>query len=123
MTLPTLLMLVFFGSQHTYVAPEPEPPPIMAVVTAYTSSVDETDSTPDITASGSKTREGIAACPRKYPFGTKVVIDDRIYVCEDRMHIRFNDRFDIWMPTKKEAFEWGRQTLPITVYENELTKN
>lgn len=90
---------------------------VLATITAYTSSVDETDDTPFITASGSTTGQGVIACPRKYPFGTQVEIQGELFVCEDRMNIRYEgqERFDIWMETKSEAYQWGVRELHIKV--------
>lgn len=88
---------------------------VRATVTAYTSSVDETDDTPFITASGAQTRSGIVACPRQYEFGTRVSIGGQEYVCEDRLHQRFDDRFDIWMETKAAAFEFGKQRVDVVI--------
>lgn len=86
-----------------------------AKVTAYSSSPEETDSTPDITANGERTAEGGIACPRKYPFGTLFYINELIYRCNDRMHIRFDDRFDLWMPNKKSAIKFGIQKQNVKV--------
>jgi 3D (Asp-Asp-Asp) domain-containing protein len=104
------------GPAIHYVAP-PETIEIRAEVTAYTSSVDETDDTPEITASGARTRDGIAACPAKYPFGTKVIIAGKEYECQDRMNARYRDqsKFDIWVESKDEAFQWGRRELAIEI--------
>lgn len=90
---------------------------VTATITAYTSSVDETDDTPFITASGTRTGEGTLACPPKYDFGTRIRISDKVYVCEDRMNRRYHsqERFDIWMETKDEAFEWGIRELEVEV--------
>lgn len=92
---------------------------ITAIVTAYTSSVDETDDTPFITASGERTQIGTIACPSKYDFGTVVVIEGRQYKCSDRMNKRYRDqeRFDVWVLTKAEAFEWGIKELNIKIIE------
>lgn len=91
-----------------------------AIATAYTSSVDETDSNPFITASGSRTHPGTIAA-NFLPFGTKVKIPshfgDRIFTVEDRMHKRFSDRVDIWMETKKEAFAFGKRRVSVVVVE------
>jgi len=84
-------------------------------VSAYTSDPAETDDTPNITASGTRTRDGIVACPRDIPFGTKVEIDGEQYVCEDRMNARYNNHFDIWMEHKEDALEWGRQLLEVKI--------
>lgn len=92
---------------------------IPATVTAYTSSVDETDQDPTITASGSVAGPGTIACPAKYPFGTKVRIGGRMYECEDRMALRYRDtaRFDIWIETKAEAYEWGVREVKVEIYQ------
>lgn len=90
---------------------------VAATVTAYTSSPDETDDTPFITASGATTGHGVIACPPKYDFGTKVIIGDTEYVCEDRMNPRYHsqERFDIWVETKEEALEWGVRKVSVEV--------
>ena len=92
---------------------------VTAQVSAYTSSKDETDDTPHLTASGSKTREGIVACPSRLEFGTKIEIEGKAFVCEDRMNKRYRDRevYDIWVSSKEVAYEWGRKTLDIKIYE------
>jgi 3D (Asp-Asp-Asp) domain-containing protein len=72
---------------------------------------------PFITASGKRVEQGTLACPRKYPFGTKVIIDQEIYDCRDRLALKYDDRFDIWMPSKKLALEWGKQIRVIKILE------
>ncbi len=90
---------------------------VQAEISAYTSSVDETDETPNVMADGTNTRRGAIACPSKYSFGTKVVIGNDTYFCADRMNRRYRDseHFDIWVHDKKEAFDWGRRTLTIKI--------
>lgn len=90
---------------------------VVATITAYTSSVNETDDTPFETASGAQTGEGVIACPPKYDFGTQVLIEGRQYTCKDRMNRRYHnqERFDIWVETKDEAFDWGVRELEIKV--------
>lgn len=90
---------------------------VLATITAYTSSVDETDDTPFITASGARTGHGIIACPPKYPFGTQVVLEGKTFTCEDRMNRRYHDqeRFDIWVETKDVAFDWGVRDLEVKI--------
>lgn len=87
-------------------------------VTAYSSSADETDSTPFITASGTRTRDGIVAS-NIFPFGTKVRIPElfgeKILVVEDRMNSRFADRIDIWMPSKWSALQFGKHKTAIEI--------
>ena len=81
-------------------------------LTAYSSSVDETDSTPFITASGSKARDGVVAS-NDLPLGTRVrvpgVFGGRVFTVEDRMHRRYTSRkyLDFWMPSKQEALRFG----------------
>lgn len=89
---------------------------VFVEVSAYTSSVDETDDTPFLTASQTRVREGIIACPRNIEFGTKVEIEGKIYVCEDRMNIRYKEEFDIWVETKELAYNWGRRKVEVKIY-------
>lgn len=87
----------------------------IAKVSAYTSDVAETDDTPTITASGTTTRHGVVA-NNCLEFGTEVQIDGRTFVVEDRMNVRYGcDHYDIWMPTKSEAREWGVKQLAVNV--------
>ena len=88
---------------------------MFAIVTAYSSTVGQTDSTPYTTAHQTPVREGIIACPRYIPFHTKIVIQGRTYDCEDRMNIRHKDKFDIWFPTKKLANKWGIKKLEVII--------
>ncbi len=91
----------------------------LGIITAYSSTYEETDDTPFITASGTITRRGIIACPQKYPFGTVIEIEGEIFVCEDRMNQRFQkgNYFDIWFPDKQLALEFGRQQKEIIIYK------
>ena len=84
-----------------------------AEVTAYSSSPDETWGDPFITASGREVFDGLVACPRRFPFGTRFRIGSRIYACWDRLHERYDHRFDIWKPSKQEALQFGRRMLLI----------
>lgn len=81
-------------------------------ITAYSSDPEQTDSTPFITASGEHVRDGIIAA-NFLDFGTNVTIPElfgeKIFTVEDRLHARFSDRIDIWMPTKEDAKQFGRQ--------------
>lgn len=95
--------------------PEPERTVLMAEITAYSSSADETDDEPEINASGTRPSHGSLACPRYYVLGTEFLINGKRYTCDDRMSTRFPDRFDIWMESKDEAIEFGVRTLPVEV--------
>lgn len=97
-----------------------EPPSfrtVKAEVTAYTASVDETDSSPSITANGERTRLGGVACPLTVPFGTKVEIEGHFYHCNDRMNSRYKSNFDILVSNKEVAMQFGRKTITIKIYE------
>ena len=89
-------------------------------VTAYSSTPEETDDTPFITASGSTVREGVVAT-NLLPFGTKVLIPEyfgeRVFVVEDRMHSRKTKNLDIWMASKQEAKKFGISQTKIVVLE------
>lgn len=90
-----------------------------ATITAYTASVDETDDTPNITADGSLVTTTTIACPSRYAFGTLIEFRGKLYECHDRMAARYRNgtRFDIFLPTKEEAFAWGKQKVVIRVVE------
>jgi len=89
-------------------------------VTAYSSSVDETDSTPYVTASGTRARDGVIAA-NFFPLGTRVKIPelfgDKVFVVEDRMHNRFTDRIDVWMPSKWSALHFGKKQAEVEIVE------
>ena len=81
------------------------------IVTAYSSTPWETDDSPEITASGSRVREGIVA-NNFLPLGTKIKIPelfgDRVFVVEDRMHWKKgNYHIDIWLPSYQDAKNFG----------------
>ena len=87
-------------------------------ITAYSSTPEETDDTPFITASGERVRDGIIAA-NFLPFGTEVRIPelfgDRVFVVKDRMHRRKTNFVDIWMPSKQLAIEFGIHQTEIEV--------
>lgn len=87
-------------------------------VTGYSSSPEETDDDPFITASGKYVGEGIVAA-NFLPLGTKIRFPERfgnqIFVVEDRMNKRFYDKVDIWFDTKEEAKNFGVQSLKIEI--------
>jgi 3D (Asp-Asp-Asp) domain-containing protein len=88
-------------------------------LTAYSSSVDETDDTPFITASGNYVRDGVAAA-NFLPIGTKFKIPkiygDKVFVVEDRMHRSYNYRIDLWFPSKEEAMMFGLRTAEVEIF-------
>jgi len=88
------------------------------VLSAYSSTPDQTDSTPFIMASGKHVYDG-AIASNFLPLGTLVRIPElfggKIFVVEDRMHKRFSDRVDVWMETRQEAINFGLRSAAIEV--------
>ena len=86
--------------------------------TAYSSSIDQTDSTPFITASGAYVKDGIIAA-NFLPFGTIVripeIYGDKLFVVEDRMNQRYWYNIDIWFPERGLAREFGAKKVHIEV--------
>lgn len=89
-------------------------------VTAYSSTPEETDDTPFITAMNSSVRDGIVAA-NFLPFGTRIQIPahfgDKVFTVEDRMHRRKTNFVDIWMPTKEDAKQFGISYTSIVILE------
>ncbi len=91
------------------------------VITAYSSTEDQTDSTPFITASNKRVRDGIIAT-NGIPFGTKVRIvgvpelAGKTFIVEDRMHRRKIGMADIWMDTTQKAKTFGVKGMDGKVY-------
>lgn len=95
---------------------------IKVVVTAYSSTPDQTDDTPFITASGKYVKDGIIA-NNMLPFGTKIripaIYGDKIFTVEDRMNRnKSNYHIDIWMPSRPLALNFGVKTAEIEILEN-----
>ncbi len=95
----------------------------IAEVTQYTSSPEETDDTPNLTASGQFTGPGTIACPSRFKFGTLIQIENRIFKCNDRMNIRYrnSNHFDVWTEEKSDALRFGRQKLQVFVLEKKIS--
>jgi len=106
-------------------SPLPEPKvskTIKVIITAYSSTPEETDDTPFITAANTMVRDGIIA-NNLLPFGTKIRIPelygDKIFTVEDRMSSKKGYyHFDIWFPSKEEAKEFGAKLTHIEVLES-----
>ena len=95
---------------------------IKVVVTAYSSTPDQTDSTPFITASGKHVAEIIIA-NNMLPLGTKVLIPslygDEIFTVGDRMaSYKSKYHIDLWMPNRALAVNFGVKTAEIEVLQN-----
>jgi len=88
------------------------------LITAYSSDVWQTDSTPFITASGSTVRDGIVAT-NFLPFNTRIRIPelfgDKVFVVEDRMSHEKQYHVDIWFPETSQALDFGAQISYIEI--------
>ncbi len=87
-------------------------------ITAYSSSPEETDDTPFITASGNYVRIGTVAA-NWLPLGTAIripeIFGEQVFIVEDRMNRRHTDKVDIWFPNKGDALKFGKQIAKIEV--------
>ena len=101
--------------------------------TAYNSTPGQTDSTPFVTATGTRVRSGVVALSRdllgRFPYGTRLTIEDlsgryssylrgRVFIVEDTMNVRIGNTVDIWMVSRGEAMSWGnRNNIRITAVQ------
>ena len=92
-------------------------------VTAYSSTPDQTDSTPFITADGTYVHDGIVAT-NLLPFGTKVQIPslfgDKIFTVEDRMNQKIKNGMDVWMATRAKALYFGASYANVVIVKNQM---
>ncbi|MBU2566249.1 3D domain-containing protein [Patescibacteria group bacterium] len=102
---------------------------VSVLASSYSSTIDQTDSTPCITANGYNVcsyyevdgfGETIAA--NFLPMGTVVKIPelygDKFLVVRDRMNPRYGyGRIDIWMPTRSEALIFGKRWIDVEIFE------
>lgn len=96
------------------------------VVTAYSSSWDETTGIPGkpglITASGKPVADGVVAY-NHLPFGTKLRItnipelEDKILVVQDRT-AKGRKNLDIWMTSKQKALKFGWAVAEVEILED-----
>ena len=96
-------------------------PKMMTVVlTAYSSTPDQTDDTPFTTASNTTVRDGVIAS-NFLAFGTKVQIPllfgDKVFTVEDRMARKHDDKIDIWFPERHLAKNFGIKEADVIILE------
>jgi len=105
---------------------------VKVVATGYSSSIYETDSTPFITAANTSTRDGILALSRdllkRYTPGAPFDFGDRVhlpglgeFIVEDSMNSRWNNRVDIWFPSRLEALRFGVKEVYLRTLDEDLT--
>jgi 3D (Asp-Asp-Asp) domain-containing protein len=92
---------------------------IFVLVTGYSSSEDQTDDTPYLTASGTVVRDGVVA-NNFLPFGTKIKIPalfgDKIFTVEDRLNLsKGNNLVDIWFENEEKALSFGVKKTYIEI--------
>lgn len=97
---------------------KPEVKTKKVTLTAYSSTVDQTDDTPFIAASGKHVYDGMIAA-NFLPFGTKVKIPelfgDKVFTVHDRMNRRYTERVDIWFAERQDALNFGIRTAEIII--------
>ena len=97
---------------------------LRVTATAYTSHVDQTDSTPNIAAWGDRLKPGMKSIAVSRDllkvYGLKHKQKVRIkglegeYLVLDKMNKRWRKKIDIYMGmNKKKAFRWGRRKVEI----------
>jgi len=87
--------------------------------TAYTSTPEECDGDPFVTADGSDVADGIVAT-NVLPFGTQIriptVFGDKVFTVHDRMNTRYSYRVDVWMADHDAMIKYGlKRNIPIEV--------
>jgi len=87
----------------------------IVTTTSYNPVPEQTDSTPFITANGSRVRHGIIAC-NFLPFGSRVWIEgfgDDAFTVTDRTARKYGNRVDIFSFSKKWSMTWGKRQVRI----------
>ncbi len=93
---------------------------IKVVITAYSSTPDQTDDTPFVTASNTRTHDGVIAA-NFLAFGTKVkipgIFGDKVFTVEDRMAKKHDGKMDIWFPQRGLAKKFGIQETDVVILD------
>lgn len=86
---------------------------INVVATAYCPCEKCCGKSDGITATGVKAKEGrtIAADPKIFPYGTKILIDGNVYTVEDCGSAIKNNKVDIFFESHEKALDFGVQHL------------
>ena len=87
-------------------------------VTAYCACSKCCGKSTGITASGKKATAGrTVAAPSTFAFGTKLSINGKTYVVEDRGGAIKGNRIDLYVESHSAALRWGVKYLPVEVVE------
>lgn len=86
-------------------------------IVAYCACLQCCGKTDGITASGARVTSGVTAAMNGVPFGTQLKIDGvGTRIVQDRMARRFGPtHIDLYFPSHKQAREFGRRRLRVTV--------
>ncbi len=88
------------------------------IITVYSSTPDQTDSSPFTTASGTQVRDGVVAA-NFLSFGTKIklpqIYGEKVFVVEDRMAKRNSHKLDIWFSDRESALQFGVRRADVLV--------
>lgn len=95
-------------------------------VTSYNNHEDQTDATPNVTATNRPIREGVIAASRDLlkngiiHYGDLVYIDcfDKWYIVEDTMNQRFERRLDVFLFDKKESLKINKKCSIEVIHYN-----
>lgn len=93
---------------------------VWVVATAYSSTVDQCDANPFITASGTKVHNGTLAA-NFLKFGTRVkfpaLYGEKIFIVEDRMRAPARGKVDLWFPTRNDAITFGVKRIQMVILD------
>ena len=93
-------------------------PTMIVEASGYSSTPDQTDANPFITANGTYVHDGIIAA-NFLPFGTLIKIPslygNKIFSVQDRMNKRYQQTIDIWFPDRDAANGFARKVVKIEI--------
>jgi 3D (Asp-Asp-Asp) domain-containing protein len=98
---------------------------VSITVTGYSSTMDQTDDSPLITAMNTTVHPGMLALSRDllreftrgapFQFGDVVELEGLgVFTVEDTMNPRYEKRADIWFQSREAATRWGTRTLHLS---------
>lgn len=85
-------------------------------ITAYCSCAKCCGKSTGRTASGTRATAGrTIAAPPRFAFGTKLSLNGRVYIVEDRGGAIKGNKIDLYVNSHAEALAWGVRYLPVSV--------